>query len=403
MVLPGSKSITARALVLAVLAESHGRVVAPLRARDTDLMVAGLTAMGASVNLADDGAWDVLPSVLTGCATVDAGLAGTVARFLPPVATLAEGPVTFDGDPRARQRPLRPLTRALRDLGAAIDADELPLTVRGTGALRGGMVVVDASASSQFVSALLMVGPRADRGIGVRHVGASLPSMPHIAMTVQMLRDAGALVDNSEPALWRVSPGALLGRAVTVEPDLSNAAPFLAAALVTGGTVRVPGWPTRTTQPGDALRHLLAQMGAAVELDGGGLTVRGGGAIAAVDLDLHDVGELTPVLTALAALADGPSRFRGIGHLRGHESDRLAALATEVNRLGGDVEETEDGLVVRPRPLSPGVVQTYDDHRIATAGAVLGLAVEGVQVADVATTRKTMPDFVGLWSQMLAS
>jgi 3-phosphoshikimate 1-carboxyvinyltransferase len=404
VVLPGSKSVTNRALVLAALGDGPSRVRAPLRARDTVLMATALTALG--VDVADDGKdWVVTPGALKGPASVDCGLAGTVMRFVPPVAALATGPVRLDGDPRARERPMGTLVAALRRLGASVDDEgrgSLPLTVHGTGTLEGGAVTVDSSSSSQFVSALLLAGARFRRGVEVRHAGRPVPSAPHLALTVQMLRDRGVEVDDAEPDRWVVRPGPVRALDVDVEPDLSNAAPFLAAALVTGGVVRVPGWPASTSQAGDALRRLLPRMGARCRLDEHGLTVEGTGRVLGADLDLRDVGELTPVLLAVAALADGPSRLRGIAHLRGHETDRLAALAREVVALGGDVVETPDGLAVAPRPLHGATFHTYADHRMAQAGAVLGLAVPGVLVEDVATTGKTVPDFVGLWQAMLA-
>lgn len=401
--LPGSKSMTARALVLAALADRPCRVRDPLRARDTDLMAAGLRALGVRVT-DQDGDWALDPLPPRGPAEVDVGLAGTVMRFLPPVAALADGPVRFDGDPRARQRPLDPLLVGLDQLGVRLDragAGSLPLTVHGTGRVPGGAARVDASSSSQFVSGLLLAAARFDGGLTLRHTGPPLPSRPHVAMTVAMLRRAGVDVDDTVPDTWRVRPGPIRAADVTVEPDLSNAAPFLAAALVTDGVVRVPGWPTTTTQAGDTLRDLLTAMGASVRLDSSGLTVRGTGRVLGLDADLHEVGELAPVLAALAALADTPSRLRGLAHLRFHETDRLAALATELNRLGGAVTETDDGLLIRPRPLTGGTVATYQDHRIATAAAVLGLVVDGIRVENVATTGKTMPGFTRMWGQML--
>ncbi|MFL6075069.1 MAG: 3-phosphoshikimate 1-carboxyvinyltransferase [Mycobacteriales bacterium] len=402
MTLPGSKSLTNRALLLAALAAEPGRIRAPLRARDTLLMAAALRALG--VDVADDGEdWLVTPAPLRGPASVDAGLAGTIMRFLPPAATLADGPVRFDGDPRARERPLGPVVAALRALGATVETvqgDALPFTVHGKGGLAGGTVTIDASASSQFVSGLLLSAPRFDTGLELRHQGPPLPSTPHVEMTVAVLREYGASVDSGDNA-WRVAPGALRGLDFTVEPDLSNAAPFLAAALVTGGEVTVTGWPAATTQPGDALRDLLTAMGGAVERTPAGLTVRGTGRISGLDADLRDVSELVPTVAALAALAATPSRLRGIEHMRGHETDRLAALATELGRLGGDVTELPDGLAIRPAPLRGGVFDTYDDHRLATAGAVLGLAVDGVAVRDIATTGKTLPDFPARWASLL--
>ncbi|MFN0283109.1 MAG: 3-phosphoshikimate 1-carboxyvinyltransferase [Kineosporiaceae bacterium] len=414
--LPGSKSLTNRYLVIAALAAEPSRLRAPLRSRDTHLMARAIASLGVdvvdvpttqsigpgTVSAGDD--WLVTPGPLRGATQVDCGLAGTVMRFLPPVAALADGDVRFDGDPRARERPMGPVVQALRELGVEVDdggSGLLPLTVRGRGRVRGGTVRIDASASSQFVSALLLVGARFDEGLVVEHVGPPIPSEPHVVMTVEALRDVGVVVDDADPSIWRVEPGPVGALDVQVEPDLSNAAPFLAAAAVTGGRVSVPGWPQHTTQAGDHLRDLLDQMGADVSLDREGLTVHGTGDLFGVDADLHSAGELTPVVAALAALADSPSHLHGIAHLRGHETDRLSALAHEINALGGDVRQTDDGLVIRPRPLHGGVFATYDDHRIATAGAVLGLAVDGLLVENVATTAKTLPDFTGLWSRML--
>jgi 3-phosphoshikimate 1-carboxyvinyltransferase len=402
--LPGSKSMTNRALVLAALSETPSVVRRPLRSRDTDLMAAALRSLGAGVT-ADGADWAVAPAPPRGPAAVDVGNAGTVMRFVPPVAALADGEVRFDGDPRARERPVGPLLAALRALGADIDdggRGALPLTVRGTGAVPGGAVTVDASGSSQFISALLLSGARFRNGVEVRHEGPPVPSRPHLDMTAAMLRDAGVEVDTSVPDVWRVAPGPIKAAEVAVEPDLSNAAPFLAAALVTGGRVTVRGWPARTTQPGDALRGLFTDMGGAVEHGPDGLTLRGTGAVRGITADLREVGELTPTIAAVAALADSPSRLTGIAHLRRHETDRIAALVREVNRLGGDAEELPDGLVIRPRPLRGGVFRSYDDHRMATSGAVIGLVVPGVLVEDIATTGKTLPDFPGLWTGVVA-
>ncbi|SOD60949.1 3-phosphoshikimate 1-carboxyvinyltransferase [Streptomyces zhaozhouensis] len=419
---PGSKSVTNRALILAALAADPGWLRRPLRSRDTLLMAEALRALGIGIEEtvssssavagpAGGGgeAWRVIPAHPQAPATVDVGNAGTVMRFLPPLAALAEGPVRFDGDPRSHERPLRGVIEALRALGARIEdggRGVLPMTVHGAGSLDGGRVTVDASSSSQFVSALLLSAPRFNKGVEVRHVGERLPSTPHIRMTVDMLRRAGAQVDapdsGGEPNVWRVTPGALLGRDLVVEPDLSNAQPFLAAALITGGRVTVPDWPTRTTQPGDALRRIFTEMGGECHLDDRGLTLTGTGRVRGIDADLGEVGELTPGIAAVAALAESESTLRGVGHLRLHETDRLAALTREINALGGDVTETDDGLRIRPRPLHGGVFHTYEDHRLATAGALLGLVVKDVEVEDIDTTGKTMPDFPELWHRMLA-
>jgi 3-phosphoshikimate 1-carboxyvinyltransferase len=398
--IPGSKSITNRALVLAALADGPSAVRAPLRSRDTNLMADALRSLGTEI--VDEGAdWLVTPHTMHGPVDVDCGLAGTVMRFVPPAAAIASGDIRFDGDEYARERPMGTILDALRALGAAIDGERLPFTLHGKGALPGGEVTIDASASSQFVSGLLLSGARYDNGLTVHHDGKPVPSMPHIEMSVQMMRAAGVEVDNSDTNTWHVRPGVIRGREWVIEPDLSNATPFLAAAAVTGGTVTVTGWPRTTTQPGDAIREVLNRMGCDVELTDDGLTVRGPGQLSGVDVDLRDVGELTPTIAALAALATGQSVLRGIAHLRGHETDRLKALATELNSLGGDVDETEDGLVIRPTPLHGGPWGAYADHRMATAGAILGLVVDGVEVDDIGCTGKTIPDFPAMWSLML--
>lgn len=411
---PGSKSLTNRYLVLAALADGPSRLRAPLHSRDSALMVDALRQLGATITeVPGDGAFgpdlEVVPlaaDVAVSSTRIDCGLAGTVMRFVPPLAALRNGASVFDGDPHARKRPMGTIIEALRALGVAVTAEDgsapssLPFVVDGTGEVRGGHLVIDASASSQFVSALLLVGARFTEGLHLEHVGKPVPSLDHINMTVAVLRGAGVVVDDSVPNHWVVAPGPIRAFDQRIEQDLSNAGPFLAAALASGGTVRIPGWPEQTQQVGDLWRTILAEMGAEVTLRDGVLTVTGGPEIKGADF--ADTSELAPTVAALCALASGPSRLSGIAHLRGHETDRLAALVTEINRLGGDAEETSDGLVIRPAKLHAGVVRSYADHRMATAGAILGLAVDGVQVEDIATTAKTMPDFPRLWEDMLA-
>ncbi|MGB7447965.1 MAG: 3-phosphoshikimate 1-carboxyvinyltransferase, partial [Ornithinimicrobium sp.] len=342
---------------------------------------------------------------------IDAGLAGTVMRFVPPLAALAAGVSVFDGDDEARTRPIAALLDALADVGVRVEspsgdrATRLPFVVRGTGSVRGGDVDIDASASSQFVSALLLVGARFEQGLTLRHVGATLPSRPHIEMTMQALKRVGVEVRETPPGVWRVEPGRIRAIEVDIEPDLSSAAPFLALAAVTSGTLTVTGWPQSTTQAGDSMRSVLEAMGARCRHTADGLEVSGPapGGLRGVDVDLHDVGELTPVIAAVAAQASTPSRLRGVAHLRGHETDRLQALQTELSRMGGDVEVTPDGLVIRPRPLRPALLRTYRDHRMAMAAAVLGAGVAGVRVQDVETTGKTFPGFPAMWSQLLGA
>jgi len=412
VVIPGSKSVTNRALILASQAASPSTLRRPLISRDSELMVAGLKALGIGIEESTtvvDGneelQWIVTPAPMRGGVRVDVGNAGTVMRFLPPLAALATGEVVFDGDPRSYERPLGPVIKALEELGVSIDHEDrysLPLKLNGTGKIDGGEITIDASESSQFLSALLLVAPSFTKGITVKHKGGLLPSMPHIEMTVDMLRQFGATVDvDSIAQTWSVKPGALHGLDLVIEPDLSNASPFLSIAMVCGGRVAIADWPMKTTQPGDQLRTILSNMGAQFSFGDNGLTIIGTGKIHGIDVDLHDVGELTPSIAALAALADSPSHLRGIGHLRKHETDRLAALTREINALGGNVAEEETALHITPAPLHAGVFHTYDDHRLATAGAVLGLVVEGVEVENIATTRKTLPDFPGLWSSLL--
>lgn len=403
VLVPGSKSETNRLLVMAAIADAPTRIGRPLRARDTELMTEGLRHLG--VDVVDDGTdLHVTPGPLRGPAVVDVGLAGTVMRFLPPLAALAEGQVTFDGDPRARERPMAPLLAALRDLGADVDDEgrqALPFTVNGHGHLAGGAVTLDAAGSSQFVSALLLAGCRFDGGLDLT-VAGRIPSAPHVAMTVSMLRAAGVDAQQQSASRWRVEPGRPSGGTWRVAPDLSNAAPFLAAAIAAGGWTRVPGWAAATSQPGDEIRQALGSMGATSEVDGDGTLVLGGtGDVHGVDVDLADLPELVTTVAALAVLADGPTTIRGVAHLRGHETDRLAALATELSSLGASVRETPDGLAITPAPLHGGTFHTYADHRMATAGAILGLRVAGVLVEDVATTSKTLPGFTALWGQLL--
>jgi 3-phosphoshikimate 1-carboxyvinyltransferase len=399
-------------LILAAQADSPSILRRPLVSRDSELMVAGLRALGVGieeknvvVNGVEEHQWVVTPAPLRGGVSVDVGNAGTVMRFLPPLAALASGDVAFDGDPRSYERPLGPVIKALEELGVSIEHGgrySLPMKLHGTGKIPGGALTIDASASSQFLSALLLVAPSFENGIVATHKGGLLPSMPHIEMTVDMLRSFGAQVSvDTSAQSWSVKPGKLHGQDLVIEPDLSNAAPFLSLAMVCGGSVTIADWPSSTTQPGDQLRSIFTQMGAKVSMDERGLTLTGTGVIHGIDIDLHDVGELTPSIAAVAALADSPSHLRGIAHLRLHETDRLAALTREINALGGNVVEEESALHITPAPLHGGVFHTYDDHRLATAGAVLGLVVPGIEVENIATTRKTLPDFPALWSSLL--
>jgi len=402
--IPGSKSVTNRALILAALSNSPSVLHKPLHSRDSALMVAGLKALGISIQEATNGDLTVTPAPLFGPAQIDVGNAGTVMRFLPPVAAMAKGLIHFDGDERSHERPLGPVIAALESLGVLIEHGSrysLPMTINANGQLQGGSVEVDATSSSQFISALLLVAPATKEGITVIHTGTSLPSLPHIEMTIQMLREKGVQVDVGQNR-WTVKPHPMQGMNSTIEPDLSNAAPFMAAAMICGGKLSVKDWPAETTQPGDQLRDIFTQMGAIVTRSGHDLTISGTGQIHGIDIDLHDVGELTPSIAALCALADSPSYLRGIGHLRLHETDRLTALAQEINSLGGNVVEEPTALRITPAPLHAGIFHTYEDHRLATAGAIIGLRVGGIEVENIETTKKTLPDFPKAWANMLS-
>lgn len=401
VVVPGSKSLTNRALVLAALADGPSVIEFGLRSRDTELMTRALVDLGARVEVNGD-AWSVMPiSSASTPAHIDCGLAGTVMRFLPAVAALGSAPVTFDGDSRARERPMGATISALRSLGVQVDDGgrmSLPFTVYSPHPVRGGELTIDASGSSQFVSALLLVAPHFSDGLKLQHRGSSLPSMPHVEMTVHELRRRGVKVESSSD-FWAVQPGPISGLDVTIEPDLSNAGVFIAAAIASGGSVRMLNWPTQTDQPGDTWPDIITAMGGRVHRDGETMVFSAGSSIRGVELDLHHVGELTPVVAALAALADGPSTLTGIAHLRGHETDRLAALAREICALGGEVVELADGIHIVPRPLNAGVFHTYHDHRMAHAGVVLGAVVPGIEIENIATTSKTYPDFAQAWQE----
>jgi 3-phosphoshikimate 1-carboxyvinyltransferase len=403
--LPGSKSLNNRELVLSALADAPTLLTGTLASRDSSLMIDALRALGTQIDLNTDGSILVTPKPFDRSATIDCGLAGTVMRFVPPISVLANGDVKFDGDEGARRRPMHTTIDSLRALGTSV-TDEgtaaLPFTVHGAGKVAGGEITIDASASSQFVSGLLLAAAHYEKGLTLRHEGEHLPSMPHIEMTLDCLRKRGVKVSTSEPAVWRIEPGAISGGEVHIEPDLSNAGPFLAAAMVAGGSVFVKGWPDSTTQVGDEFDGILQKMGASIVRENGGLKITGSGAIHGIDIDLSIGGELTPVIAALAAIADSPTVIRGVAHLRGHETDRLAALAAEINRIGGIARETADGLEIDPsNDLHGALWKTYEDHRMATAGAIIGLRVPGIEIEDITTTSKTMPNFAELWKKML--
>ena len=420
---PGSKSLSNRYLLLAALGARPVTLVGLLRSRDTDPMMGALRALGVHCDEDPD-----VPTTVTvtppasgrfhGGVDVYCGLAGTVMRFVPGLALFADGPVRFDGDEQAYARPMRPVLDGLVQLGARVeyhgDEGRLPFTITPPAdpEAAGPEVSIDSSASSQFISGLLLAGARLPHGLDLRHTGERTPSLPHIRMTVADLGASGVRVEADEAARrWRVSPGEVqLPQRVTVEPDLSNAAPFLGAALIASGTVRVPHWPVETTQPGGLLPGYLERMGATVtfpEEDGVRYcAVTSDGSIRGLgEFDLTAAGEIAPSLAAVLTFADAPTSMVGIGHLRGHETNRLQALVTEIRRVGGRAEELADGLRIEPVPaeeLHGADMETYADHRMATFAAMLGLRIAGIRVRDIGTTRKTLPDFTGMWSTLLA-
>jgi 3-phosphoshikimate 1-carboxyvinyltransferase len=400
--LPGSKSLTNRELVLSALANQPTKLFDYLESRDSSLMVQALGQLGVGVE-ASNNALIVTPRPLRGPASIDCGLAGTVMRFVPTLAALATGKIDFDGDLSARKRPMKTTLDSLRSLGVNVSGEGLPFSILGTGEVQGGEITIDASASSQFVSGLLLVGARFESGLSVTHVGKQLPSMPHIDMTIDCLQKRGVRASKTGPTSWLVEPGEISGGEVSIEPDLSNAGPFLAAAMITGGKITVKNWPAQTTQVGNDFDGILQRMGATVQRIGRDLVVSGTGSITGIDIDLSTGGELTPTIAALAALADSKTIIRGVAHLRGHETDRLSALVTEINSIGGDATETDDGMIINPATLRGGLWRTYEDHRMATAGAIIGLRVPGIEIEDITVTSKTIPQFVALWDQMLES
>jgi len=400
--IPGSKSLTNRELVLSALASGPSEILNPLESRDSSLMIEALRQLGSEIESTPN-SLRITPRPISGPAQIDCGLAGTVMRFVPPVAALAVGEISFDGDVAARSRPMKTTVDSLRALGVEVSGSGLPFTIHGTGEVLGGEVSIDASESSQFVSGLLLVAARLKNGLTLNHVGKSLPSMPHIDMTIDTLAKRGVSVTRVSSTSWRIEPGEISGRTVEIEPDLSNAGPFMAAALVAGGTVTIENWPESTTQVGNDFISLLTLMGGQVSRTGTGMSVTGTGEIQGIDIDLSSAGELTPVIAALAALAKSKSVISGVAHLRGHETNRLKALVDEINSIGGRATETEDGLIVEPADLRGGLWKTYGDHRMATAGAIIGLRVPGIEIEDITVTSKTLPGFELLWSKMLGA
>jgi len=402
--IPGSKSATNRAFVLAALGDSISKIHKPLLARDTELMLQALEKLGCTITRSNE-IIEITPMKrVHQDLAIDVGLAGTVMRFVPPLAALTAGVVHFDGDQRARNRPMKTLIDSLKALKISVDDESsgsLPFSIVSDGNVQGGEITIDASESSQFISALLLAGAKFSNGLTIKHVGNKLPSLPHIEMTIDMLNQVGVKVSSIEKNSWKIEPTVIKSKDWLIEPDLSNAGPFIAAAMVTKGEVTITDWPQNTTQAGNAWIEILTKMGAQVVLTEKGLTVSQSGDIKGIDFDLSDVGELTPVLVSIAVLANSNSSLTGISHLRGHETDRLAALVENIKAIGGDADETTDGLIIRPKKLHGGLWKSFDDHRMATAGAVIGLVVEGIIVDDIKTTSKTLPDFENMWTSLV--
>jgi 3-phosphoshikimate 1-carboxyvinyltransferase len=404
--IPGSKSATNRAFVLAALGDTKSVISKALIARDTELMLLALEKLGCEIVRTESSVSITPMKRVHQNISIDVGLAGTVMRFVPPVAALSAGTTHFDGDVRARNRPMKNLITALKKLQISVDDQglgKLPFSITGDGNVEGGEIEIDASESSQFVSALLLAGAKFRNGLTVKNIGAKLPSLPHIEMTIDMLEQVGVVVNKSDKNTWTIKHCEIKSKDWIIEPDLSNAGAFLAAAMVTKGEITIFDWPSKTTQAGNSWIEILTKMGATVLVDKIGLNLKQNTDIKGIDFDLSDVGELTPVLVAISLFANSESKFTGIAHLRGHETDRLAALVENIKTIGGQARETEDGLIITPTKLHAGRWKSFEDHRMATAGAVIGLLVPGIEVDDISTTSKTLPEFEKMWTSLVNS
>jgi 3-phosphoshikimate 1-carboxyvinyltransferase len=402
--IPGSKSATNRAFVLAALGDKNSIITNPLFARDTNLMLEALEKLGCNV-VKKSNSVEISPmKKVHSEISIDVGLAGTVMRFVPPLAALSSGTSHFDGDERARNRPMKTLIESLKKLNVKVidnHQGKLPFSIISDGQITGGEIEIDASESSQFISALMLVGAKFNNGLTIKHVGQNLPSLPHIEMTIEMLKEVGVKTNQINATTWRIDNQTINSKNWVVEPDLSNAGPFLAAAMVTKGEIKINDWPLQTTQAGNSWIEILSLMGANIQLNSKQLILKNDSEIKGINYNLNDVGELTPVLVAISLFANSKSEFTGISHLRGHETDRLAALVENITAIGGDAKETEDGLIINPKQLHGGVWKAFDDHRMATAGAVIGLKVKDIYVDDIATTSKTLPNFEEMWNKMV--
>ena len=410
--IPGSKSQTARALYLAAIGRQPCVIEGVLRSRDTDLFAQALRTLGAQIHMMGDSRAQITPissDSFSSERVIDCGLAGTVMRFLPPLAALSSTPTRFNGDEQAYARPLAPLLDVLESLGAALtyhgEKGHLPFTISGPLKPPSSPITVDASASSQFFSAMLLVAPLI--GGAIIRSDAPLISLPHIEMTLNMMHEAGLSWTQLGDREWRVDAGAPTASEIAIEPDLSNAGPFLCAGILSAGSVTIPNWPLASTQPGAQWPSLFNEMGIETSLEtnemgSSGLTVRGGGpgSFPGIERDMSTMGEMVPTLAALLLFASTPSTLTGIAHLRGHETDRLDAIAQSVTALGGLIEQIPDGLRITPASLHCAPLRSFADHRMATFAAIVGLVVDGVSLDDISCTSKTLPEFESMWARM---
>ena len=396
---PASKSLTNRAVLVAALAEGTSRLVAPLDSDDTRAMCGVVAALGADVR--SDGADLVITGtdgqVVAPGEPVHAGLSGTTMRFAAAAAALAEDPVTLTGDEPLLRRPIGPLTAALRRLGASAEDQEGCPPVRLSGGLAGGAVTVDVSASSQYLSAILLAAPYAATDVVATASGQSADA--YIAMTADLMVRWGAQVVEEAPGVWRVSAGqGYAARDEPVEYDASAAAHLYALAAATGGSVTVLNGAPLTLQPDAQLPDVLTAMGCTVRGEEGAVSVTGPSALQPVTVDLSAMPDQVTTVAALASLAHGTSVITGVGVTRGHETDRLAALAQELGKLGVEVEESDDGLTIHGGGArGPARLGTHRDHRLAMAFTAVALAVPGVVIEDPGCVAKTYP---GFWADL---
>jgi 3-phosphoshikimate 1-carboxyvinyltransferase len=396
---PGSKSLTNRTLIIAALAEGHSRILNPLFSDDSYWLMNALVRLGIDVS-ADGERGEVCVSGQSGgidASGVDlfVGNAGTVARFLPPVLALGRGPYTIDGVPRMRERPVADLVDAMRHLGAAVDyAGEhgrFPLAIEG-GGIRGGEVRVSASKSSQFVSGLLMASPYAEAPVTLHPEGRK--EWPYVGITVVLMRAFGVEVDEAN-GRFTVAPALYSSREYEVEPDASGASYFMAAAAVTGGRVRIPGLGSSSPQGDLRFAGVLRDMGCRVEIAPHSIEVIGPDRLQGIEVDMNAFSDTMITLAAISPFATSPTTIKNVGHTRLQETDRLSAVATELNRLGVKTHTTASSIRIIPNIVRPGVIRTYGDHRMAMAFAITGLVAAGIRIEDPGCVAKTFPGYFG--------